>query len=332
MVGHISLEDVILVRVQVRQQIRSIATSFVPEVTELLQSRPGLEDRRHILPAGKMVRSGPRKNVSDGEHFIRGDAGPAVYLSTCVFRAIILYMTEEFKPGPHHHMTPDEIKRGCLEEQGTNANGVRICRINQELSQGMHDMEAYDKAVTFYGSARFKEGDEFYDKARHLGNRISKELGYAIVTGGGPGIMEGGNRGAFEAGGKSIGLTIKLPMEQKDNPYLTDEVPFFYFFTRKVALSFSSEVFVFFPGGFGTMDEFFEQLTLVQTGKVKPIPMVLYGSEFWKPLEKFFQEIMVDKFKTVSPAEMKLFTITDNDDEVIEIIKNAKSRKENHGD
>lgn len=241
-------------------------------------------------------------------------------------------MTDEFKPGPHHHMTPDEIKRGCLEEQGTNANGVRICRINQELSQGMYDMEAYDKAVTFYGSARFQEGDEFYDRARKLGNRISKELGHTIVTGGGPGIMEAGNRGAHEAGGKSVGLTIKLPMEQKDNPYLTDEVPFFYFFTRKVALSFSSEVFIFFPGGFGTMDEFCEQLTLVQTGKIEKVPMILYGVEFWKPLVEFFQKTMVEKFKTVSDEEMKLFVVTDSDDEVLEIIKNAKPRNKKNED
>ncbi len=187
-------------------------------------------------------------------------------------------------------------------------------------------MSQYTRTVTFYGSARFVEGDEYYDKARGLANRISKELGLTIVTGGGPGIMEAGNRGAFEAGGKSIGLTIKLPMEQKDNQYLTDEVPFNFFFTRKMSLAFSSEVFVFFPGGFGTLDECFEQVTLIQTKKLQPIPVILYGSDFWKPFETIFKTILLDKFKTISPEDMSIFTITDNDDEVLEIIKGAKQR------
>lgn len=238
----------------------------------------------------------------------------------------------QVKPIGHRHLTPDEIKKGCIEVQGTNADGVRICRINEELAQGMVEMEAYDKAVTFYGSARFSEGDEFYDKARNLASRISKELGFTIVTGGGPGIMEAGNRGAFEAGGKSIGLSIKLPMEQKDNAYITDDVPFYFFFTRKVALSFSSEVFVFFPGGFGTLDEFFEILTLVQTGKLKPIPIVLYGTEFWKPFEEVFKTTLLGKFKTISEEELSLFTVTDDDDLVLDIVKKAKPRTENHGD
>ena len=238
----------------------------------------------------------------------------------------------EITPTTHTHITPEQIKQGCLESAGEDASGVRICRINKELTQGMTEVQAYDKAVTFYGSARFSEGDEFYDKARTLANHISKELGYTIITGGGPGIMEAGNRGAFEAGGKSVGLSIKLPMEQVNNAYVTDEVPFYFFFTRKVALSFSSAVFVFFPGGYGTLDEFFEQLTLVQTGKLKPVPMILYGTEFWKPLEGFFREVLLKKFKTISEEELSLFTITDDDNLVVDIIKNAKSRTENHGD
>jgi uncharacterized protein (TIGR00730 family) len=236
------------------------------------------------------------------------------------------------KPIGHRHITLDEIKKGCVEVAGDNANGVRICRVNKELEQGITEMERYDKAVTFYGSARFREGEEFYDRARKLGQRVAKELGYAIVTGGGPGIMEAGNRGAFESGGKSIGLSIKLPMEQHNNEYVTDEVPFYFFFARKVALSFSSEVFVFFPGGFGTMDEMFEVLTLVQTGKLKPIPLIFYGTEFWGPFVNLFKTIMLDKYKTISPQDMDLFTVTDDDDLVIKIIKEAKLRTDNHLD
>lgn len=252
------------------------------------------------------------------------------------------YMTEETinttgaTPVPkiedHHHITPQQIKDGCIEIGGDDPNNVRICRINEELHQGLSEMEAYPKSVTFYGSARFKEGDEYYDRARTLGHRISKELGFTITTGGGPGIMEAGNRGAFEAGGKSVGLSIKLPMEQTDNKYTTDLIPFYFFFARKLALKFSAEVFIFFPGGFGTMDEFFEIITLVQTRKLKPIPIILYGESFWRPLEKLFREHLLETFHTISENDFKLFTITDDDDKVLEIIKNAPPRGNNHED
>jgi len=230
----------------------------------------------------------------------------------------------------HRHLTPDEIKKGCVEI-ATGEDGVRLCRVEEELKQGMTEMEAYDQAVTFYGSARFKEGEEYYERARNLASKIVKELGYAIVTGGGPGIMEGGNRGAFEAGGKSIGAAIQLPMEQKDNPYLTDSIPFYFFFARRVALSFSSKVFVYFPGGFGTLDELFEVITLLQTKKLKPIPIVLYGSDFWRPLmDGFARPILLDKFKTISPEDMNLFTITDDDNLVLDIIKKAPPRAQDN--
>lgn len=232
----------------------------------------------------------------------------------------------------HKHMTLDEIRKGCIEEIGIEKDGVRLCRINSELHQGIKEMANYEKAVTFYGSARFKEGHEYYEKSRQLGFRISKELGYTIVTGGGPGIMEGGNRGAFEAGGKSVGLAIKLPHEQKDNPYITDDVPFYYFFTRKAALSFSSEVFIFFPGGFGTMDEFFEQLTLVQTGKLKPLPLILYGVDFWTPFVKLWKEQLCDKYKTINEDDLNLFIVTEDHDLILDIVKKAPLRTDNHGD
>lgn len=231
----------------------------------------------------------------------------------------------------HHHQTPDEIKAVCSNIDGTTEDGIRICRINEELQQGIHEMGAYKNTVTFYGSARFTENDEFYKKAHTLAGRISKELGITIVTGGGPGIMEAGNRGAYEAGGKSVGLTIKLPMEQNNNPYITDEVPFNFFFSRKMSLSFSSEVFIFFPGGFGTLDECFEQITLIQTKKLQKIPVILYGTEFWKPFEAVFKNILLEKYQTISAEDLSIFTITDNDDEVLDIIRNAKPR-ENHDD
>ena len=234
---------------------------------------------------------------------------------------------------PHRHLTPEDIKKGCIEIGGTDSTGVRICRINEELEQGMSEMESYAKAVTFYGSARFKEGDEFYDKARILASRIAKECkDYAVVTGGGPGIMEAGNRGAFEAGGKSVGASIRLPMEQHDNAYTTDSIPFYFFFARKVALSYSSEVLVYFPGGFGTLDELFEVITLLQTGKLQPIPVILYGSAFWNPLMAFARTVMLEQFKTISESDFNIFTITDDNDLVVKIINEAKPRGDNHGD
>jgi uncharacterized protein (TIGR00730 family) len=242
---------------------------------------------------------------------------------------ITLHMTDKvINPNlvSHHHQTPEEIKTICSNNKDAQGNDVQICRINEELQQGIKEMGAYTNSVTFYGSARFNEGDPYYDKARHLAERISKELGITIVTGGGPGIMEAGNRGAYEAGGKSVGLTIKLPMEQKDNGYVTDEIPFNFFFTRKMSLSFSSELFVFFPGGFGTLDEFFEIMTLLQTKKIQSIPVILYGGDFWRPLADFFQTTLLEKFHTIGPEDASLFTITDSDDLVIEMIKAAKPR------
>lgn len=235
-------------------------------------------------------------------------------------------MTEEHN---HKHLTPEEIKRGCVEVAGGDNSDARICRINQELHQGLSEMETYDHAVTFYGSARFREGNTYYEKARSLAGRIAKDLGYTVVTGGGPGIMEAGNRGAFEAGGKSVGLSIELPMEQNDNPYTTDTIPFNYFFTRKLTLRFSTNACVFFPGGFGTMDEFFEVVTLIQTKKLEPVPVILYGSEYWKPLEELLKTMLLEKFATIDKEDLSIFMITDNEDEILEKIRAAKEKKTN---
>jgi uncharacterized protein (TIGR00730 family) len=232
----------------------------------------------------------------------------------------------------HHHLTPEDIKKGCVEISGGDEGNTRICRINEELHQGISDMELYENSVTFYGSARFNEGDTYYDKARALASRISKELGFTIITGGGPGIMEAGNRGAFEAGGKSVGLSITLPMEQADNGYTTDIIPFNYFFTRKLTLRFSSNVFVYFPGGFGTLDEFFEVITLIQTKKLAPLPVILYGTDFWEPVKELMQKHLLEKFHTIDAIDLELFTITDSEDEILDIIKSSKSRKGNYGE
>ena len=212
------------------------------------------------------------------------------------------------------------------QDNEKNIVDLKVKRIQEEFHQGIDIVSKFNPSVTFYGSTRIREGEPFYKKIRDLTFRISKELGYAVLSGGGPGIMEASNRGAFEAGGKSVGLTIKLPNEQIANPYLTDEIPFNFFFTRQSAMSYSTEVCIFCPGGFGTLNELFEILTLQQTKKIGRIPVILYGSEFWNPIEKVIKETLLEKYHTVNEYDIKLYIIEDNEDEIIRIIKNSKLR------
>ncbi|MFT5280749.1 MAG: hypothetical protein ACI9AR_000183 [Flavobacteriaceae bacterium] len=185
---------------------------------------------------------------------------------------------------------------------------------------------SWEKSVTFWGSARFKEGNKYYEMARSLASRVATELDYAVVTGGGGGIMEAGNRGAYEADGESVGFNIKLPFEQILNPYTTDSYTFDHFYIRKVLMSYGAEAYIYFPGGFGTLDELFEMITLIQTKKIPPVPVVLMGSEYWQPLDDFIKKTLLEDNKTISPEDLELYTISDDLDEVMEIIKNAPNR------
>ena len=169
----------------------------------------------------------------------------------------------------------------------------RLAVISKEFSESFEFLKQYPKSVTIFGSTRTSEDDPYYEKARHLASRIVTELRYAVATGGGPGIMEAANRGAYEAGGNSIGLLIELPAGQLENKYMTDKMTFHHFFSRKVALAFSAEAYIFFPGGFGTLDEFSEILTLVQTLKIAQVPILLVGEEYWKPLMQVFRDKML---------------------------------------
>jgi uncharacterized protein (TIGR00730 family) len=158
-----------------------------------------------------------------------------------------------------------------------------------------------------------------YDDASALAGKLAK-AGFTVITGGASGIMEAANKGAFEAGGKSVGLNIELPSEQGSNPYLTDSATFNYFFSRKVMLSFASEVYIFFPGGFGTLDEFLEILTLVQTRKIKRIPIILYNKGYWTPLLKFFENHLLKEYQTIDKADLSLYHVVDSVDEAYESI------------
>ncbi len=195
----------------------------------------------------------------------------------------------------------------------------RVFRIMSEFVEGFEILRKYDTAATFFGSARFRPGEPMYKAAEELAARLAKN-GFAIITGGGPGIMEAANVGGFKVGGKSVGLNIELPMEQKLNPYVTESENFHFFFSRKVMLSFASEVYVYFPGGFGTMDELFEIVTLIQTNKISPIPVVLYDKKFWAPLLAFMKDQLLKEYKTISPEDLDIIAVVDTVDEAYEYI------------
>lgn len=226
----------------------------------------------------------------------------------------------------HSRKTLDQdtcrIVTELLDPNGVDGDAVqswRVFRIMAEFVQGFELLRRHDLAATFWGSARTQPGDPYYKAAEELAAKLAKE-DFSIVSGGGPGIMEASNVGAFKVNGKSVGLNIQLPFEQKLNPYTTESLNFDFFFSRKVMLAFAAEVYVYFPGGFGTLDEFFEIVTLIQTKKIERIPIILYGKEFWEPLLRFFEKDMLKKFKTVSPEDLELFHVVDSVDEAYKYI------------
>lgn len=217
------------------------------------------------------------------------------------------------KPGKVVTLTKKELHETAHE---------RIHLIAQEFKNAFTFLEKYPKSVSIFGGTHISEDNKYYQQAYSLAYNIVKKLHYTVLTGGGPGIMEAANKGAFEAGGESLGIEIELDPPQEENPYHTDSIYFHHFFSRKTALSFAAETYIFFPGGFGTLDEFFEIITLVQTGKIEMVPIILVGSDYWLQLEKFMKEELVTR-GVIGDYELGLYKITDNEDEVIDIIKNA---------
>ena len=210
-----------------------------------------------------------------------------------------------------HHKGWNEIK--------TNDSWA-LFKIMGEFVHGFEKMSAIGPCVSVFGSARTKEKDKYYQLAVSVAEKIA-EAGYGVITGGGPGIMEAGNKGAHNAGGTSVGLNIELPFEQHDNPYIDSDksIDFDYFFVRKVMFIKYSQGFVVMPGGFGTLDELFEAITLIQTKKIEKFPIILVGTEYWTGLMAWVKDIMI-KEGTISPGDLDLIKIVDQPEEVVDII------------
>jgi uncharacterized protein (TIGR00730 family) len=198
-----------------------------------------------------------------------------------------------------------------------------IFKIMGEFVSGYEKLSRIGPCVSIFGSARTKPNDKYYKLAEEIAEKIV-EHGYGVITGGGPGIMEAGNKGAHIAGGTSVGLNIELPHEQHDNPYIDSDknLDFDYFFVRKVMFVKYSQGFVVMPGGFGTLDEMFEAMTLIQTKKIEKFPIILVGSEFWEGLLDWIKTTVLNKFNNVNDKDMDLFHVVDSPEEVLHILDN----------
>ena len=198
----------------------------------------------------------------------------------------------------------------------------RLFRIMAEFVDGFETLSRFKPGVSFFGSARAPRDGPEYAATYELAKAVSS-AGYPIITGGGPGVMEAANRGAFEAGGDSIGMNIALPMEQKPNPYIKTLLNFRYFFVRKVMFVKYSQAFVIMPGGFGTMDELFESVTLIQTHKIQPFPVIMVGSAFWSPLIRWIEEKLIVN-GMISPIDRRILSLVDTPAEVLHILQNTR--------
>ena len=221
------------------------------------------------------------------------------------------------------HATQDEqlLESPSLDEF-THTDTWRVFRIMGEFVEGFDELASLTRGISIFGSARTATSDPYYKLAQETAALLARE-GYAVITGGGPGIMEAANRGAFEAGGLSVGCNIELPFEQGANPYLTRSVTFRYFFVRKMMFVKYSLGFIIFPGGFGTLDELFEALTLIQTRKISDFPVILFGSEYWKGLMDWIGETALREGK-VSSQDLKLLHLTDSPAEVVNIVNESQ--------
>jgi uncharacterized protein (TIGR00730 family) len=221
------------------------------------------------------------------------------------------------KKNPYKHEDRELLQAsGQAKDDFVHTDPWRVLRIQSEFVDGFDALAGIGPCITFFGSARIKPESKYY-KAAEMTSALLAKKGFGIITGGGPGIMEAANKGAFQAGGLSIGCKIALPFEEQTNIYQNISLEFRYFFVRKTIFVKYSVGYIIFPGGFGTLDEFFEALTLVQTGKIEHFPIALYGSEYWKGLYSWINECLLEKHCTINPEDSNLYRIVDNPDEAV---------------
>lgn len=227
--------------------------------------------------------------------------------------------------------TKTDVEVACIpREIALQAAMFRLGNVDEEIEAGYEILRKYHKTVTIFGSARTPVDNKYYQATKEIAERLANK-GYAVVSGGGHGIMsaanEGANvavqKGARAAGGESIAFNIKLPHEQTLNEYATESYEFQHFAPRKIVMTLYAEAYLFFPGGFGTLDELMEILTLLQTSKATRVPVILYGSEFWEDLDQFIKKHMLEGQHTISPGDENLYTVTDNIDEIIDTIESS---------
>jgi uncharacterized protein (TIGR00730 family) len=203
----------------------------------------------------------------------------------------------------------------------------QIFKIMAEFVEGFEKMGSIGPCVSIFGSARTEPGSKYYTLAEDIAYKLTQN-GYGVITGGGPGIMEAGNKGAMRGDGISVGLNIQLPFEQGSNPYIDSDklITFKHFFVRKVMFQKYAQGFIVLPGGFGTFDEFFESITLIQTGKIGKFPIVLVGSEFWQGLVNWIEKVVHEEQKNISPEDIDLFTVVDSAGEAVDVINGFYSK------
>ncbi|MFL5827367.1 MAG: TIGR00730 family Rossman fold protein [Thermoleophilaceae bacterium] len=235
--------------------------------------------------------------------------------------------TRRVSEDPSRPRTPDEelLEAEVAEVLSLQSDAARVERIAREFAAGFQGLAHVGPAVSFFGSARTPRDDPEYESACALARRLG-EAGFAIITGGGPGAMEAANKGAQEAGALSIGLRIDLPFEYGVNKYVDLPLDFHYFFARKVMFVRYASAFIVYPGGFGTADELFEALTLIQTGKLRHFPVILFGSDYWKGVVDWLRAPVLEQGK-ISPEDLELFQVCDNADTVVRIVEQAVHRQ-----
>ncbi len=232
--------------------------------------------------------------------------------------------TERLTTAVHEGVRTMPDERPLLVCKPNKIESWRIFKIMSEFVEGFDIIRRYALAATFFGSARTSPNDEVFKNATALAGKLAKK-DFAIITGGSAGIMQAANKGAFEAGGASVGLNVYLASKQKLNKYLTDQFIFDHFFVRKVMLTYASEVYVYFPGGFGTLDELFEIITLIQTKKIRKVPIILFNKKYWEPIISVMETTLLKEFSTIDEDDTKIYKIIDSVDEAYDyIIANVK--------